>query len=375
MKFDLAVVGGGIVGLAHAWAAVRDGKRVVLFERETRARGASCRNFGMIWPIGQPPGMRSELAFRSRELWLEAARAAEFWIDACGSIHLARREDERAVLMEFLDLRPDELSDCAWWDRKEAIAGAPGARPEGLLGGMFSPYELCVDPREAVLALTKWLAGAHGVTVLTGTPIVRAEAGRVRSSDGRSWDAERVLIASGSDLLSLHPEQLGSLGLTRCKLQMMRTSPQPGGWRSGPHLAGGLTLRHYESFATCPSLAGLKRRVAEETPELDRFGIHVMAAQNGKGEVVLGDSHEYGDGFGPDCRTEIDDLVLRELRNLIQLPDWQIASRWFGVYSKHPAKSFVELDLAPGVKAVTGLGGAGMTLSFGLAERVLSSWS
>ena len=46
--FDLAVVGGGVIGLAHAFTAAKAGKRVAVIERDARANGASLRNFGFI---------------------------------------------------------------------------------------------------------------------------------------------------------------------------------------------------------------------------------------------------------------------------------------------------------------------------------------
>ncbi|MEO8268400.1 MAG: FAD-dependent oxidoreductase, partial [Aureliella sp.] len=80
-KFDVAVVGAGIVGLAHAWMAARRGLKVVLLERSLVAQGASVRNFGMVWPIGQPAGEYFELAMRSRSLWLELAEQAGVWVN------------------------------------------------------------------------------------------------------------------------------------------------------------------------------------------------------------------------------------------------------------------------------------------------------
>lgn len=90
---DVAVVGGGIVGLAFAWEAARRGRSVVLFDRTPVPQGASVRNFGMVWPIGQVPGADYARALRSRERWLELKRKAGVWAEECGSLHLAHERD------------------------------------------------------------------------------------------------------------------------------------------------------------------------------------------------------------------------------------------------------------------------------------------
>ncbi|HMO66447.1 MAG TPA: TIGR03364 family FAD-dependent oxidoreductase, partial [Verrucomicrobiota bacterium] len=65
----------------------------------------------------------------------------------------------------------------------------------------------------------------------------------------------------------------------------------------------------------------------------------------------------------------IEGLILRELRRLCEFPDWTVAERWHGAYVKSPAGGAFRAEPLPGVHIFTGLGGAGMTLAFGLAEE------
>ena len=113
----------------------------------------------------------------------------------------------------------------------------------------------------------------------------------------------------------------------------------------------------------------MRQRIAEETPEYDRFGIHTMVSQASSGELTFGDSHDYGLTPSLFNREEIDNLILRHLETFVRVPDFSIAERWHGVYAKHFEKPYVRFHPEEHVEVITGLGGAGMTLSFGVAAE------
>jgi FAD dependent oxidoreductase TIGR03364 len=367
-RADVAVVGAGVVGLAFAWEAARRGRSVVLFDRAAPPRGASVRNFGMIWPIGQAPGPDYDRALRSRARWRELRARAGLWAAECGALHVVYRADEDAVLREFATVAPALGVACEYLSAREAVARFPAVNPDGLVGALFSPTELAVDPRDAVARITRFLVETFGVRVRFGTAVTAIEMPHVRTAGGETWRADRAFVCSGTDFETLFPDVFAASGIRRCKLQMMRTGPQPGGWRVGTHLAGGLTLCHYKSFEVCSTLAAVRARTAATMPEYVKYGIHVMAAQNERGEVVIGDSHEYDADISPFDKAEIDALVLAYLGQMLDLPDRTVAARWHGVYAKHPTRSLVTAEPQPGCVLAVAPGGAGMTLSFGLAE-------
>lgn len=366
--FDDAVVGAGILGLATAYHLARRGRSVVVFERGRRASGASVRNFGMLWPVGQPAGPLLDTAMASLEHWREILQESGLWHDPVGSLHLAYHDDEAAVLDEFAQRANASGFSVELIGPDAVLKRSPRVRREGLKLGLFSPWEVCVDPREVIAGLPGWLERRHGVRFEFGKTVTGYDRPRVLTAGG-PWRARRLWICAGEDFQTLYPEALEALGMIPCKLQMLRAAPPEGHPRIGPMLAAGLTLRHYKSFEECPSLPALRRRIAEQSPEFDRFGIHVMASQNGQGEVILGDSHEYGEAIEPFDKPEIDAMILGYLKTFLDL-DLRITGRWHGVYAKHPSGAPLLVKTAEGVRALTGVGGAGMTLSFGLADQV-----
>jgi FAD dependent oxidoreductase TIGR03364 len=366
--YDVAIVGAGIVGLSHAYHLARRGRRVLVLERHARARGASIRNFGMLWPIGQPAGPLYELARRSLEIWTDVLRASGLWHERTGSLHVAYHDDEAQVLREFATGAADR--GCALLTAAQVQARFPAVRPENLRLGLWSPVETCVDPREVIAALPAWLERSLDVHFAFGHQVLGYDRPLVRTPRG-VFRAAQLLVCSGDEIEALYPEVFHDQ-LLRCKLQMMRSEPVAAGWRLGPMLAGGLTLRHYQAFAHCPSLPALVQRLDAELPEYGRYGIHVMASQNGRGELVLGDSHEYGSDLEVFDRTDIDALILAYLARFLAAPEFRIAARWHGTYLKHRSEPYFVARPAAGATVITGLGGAGMTLSFGLAEKLVA---
>src|SRR3974390_1515502 len=100
--FDLAVIGAGVLGLAHAYVAARLGKRVVVIERDSRANGASIRNFGFITVTGQERGDSWRLARRTRDIWAEVACQAGIPIEQEGLYLTARSAEAETVIGAFL---------------------------------------------------------------------------------------------------------------------------------------------------------------------------------------------------------------------------------------------------------------------------------
>ena len=101
-----------------------------------------------------------------------------------------------------------------------------------------------------------------------------------------------------------------------------------------------------------------------------------MAAQNGLGEITIGDSHEYGHTYEPFDESAINHKIVDYLRSVLDLPSWNVKQSWHGSYAKltDGKRSELVVEAEPGVTIVNGVGGGGlgMTLSFGLAEEVVS---
>src|ERR1022692_4211966 len=113
---DLAVLGGGIVGLSVAWRARALGMSVVLFERDELGRGATHVAAGMLAPVAEvefgEAGRRVlEVGVRSACMWPDFAAALErtsgidVGLRRTGTLVVARDDDEARELERQLTFR------------------------------------------------------------------------------------------------------------------------------------------------------------------------------------------------------------------------------------------------------------------------------
>jgi FAD dependent oxidoreductase TIGR03364 len=367
------VIGAGIVGLASARALAQKGYSVKVFDRHPQATGASVRNFGMVWPIGQPSGTLYNRAMRSREIWKTVAGGAGIWHEETGSLHLAYNDEEWQVLRELEVVFKKEKRNVVLLDKNKIAEKYEHVNTDHLIGGLYSADEMLVDPREAIAAIPGYLQEKFGVEFYWNKCVSYITDQTVYVGNEEEFEADIIFVCSGADFETLYPEEFAKLPLTKCKLQMMRTAPMPERFRIKTAICGGLSLLHYNSFKAAPSLPLLQKKIATEMKDYLDLGIHVMAAQNGKGEITIGDSHEYGLYLDPFDRAAVNKMILDYLKTFLKINGNIMAETWNGVYPKltnGDTEIFFSPD--PGVYILNGVGGAGMTLSFGLAEEMVA---
>jgi len=369
IEADLCVVGAGIVGLALAHEARRRGLSVVILERDGAAVGASVRNFGHVFVTGVADGDDLDCALRSRARWLELARIGGPPVLEAGTLVLARAEDELSVI-EGVAANPDRKARVLSGDEIEGLAPIP---TDTVVGGLRCELDVRVDPRAAAGTLARMLEDDDGANVRWGERVEDAEPGLVHAATV-TVRAPRALFCPGPDHDTL-PRTLrsGMPELTRCKLQMLRVAA-PDGRRFTPVLMTGLSMVRYPAFTAQLGSAALLARLRAERGELIAAGIHLIVAQLPDGDLIIGDTHSYGDTPTPFAEARLDELLLDEARVLLGAAQLEVRERWIGLYpSASTGGHFAVWSPFAGSAIVEVISGLGMTMAFGRAAAVLDS--
>lgn len=376
---DVLVVGAGIAGLAHASAAVARGLSVTIIDRDSRAVGASVRNFGHCCVTAQS-GELLELALVAREKWIEHSAAAGFFSVQSGALTLARSAAELAVIEELAASRePGQVRLLGAREARAELGTDTGADVDvdaaadaSILGGALLRDDLRVDPREAVGSIAAWLASQPGVKFLWRTSYQGGEGGIARTTRG-DIRAERTIVCVGHDLDYLFPELAAEHEVERCGLQMLRVEA-PAGFQVRPAVLTGTSMLRYPAFTETSAADALRAETRQKRPDLLDIGANVMFTQRPDGSLIVGDSHRYGATMDPFQSEATSEILLAEIERILGVAELRIIERWQGIYASSPQHPYLIAEPVPGVTTAIVTSGVGMTISFGLAEKTFASF-
>ena len=372
MTNRLVVAGGGVLGTMHAVEALAAGWEVVQLEREDGPRGASVRNFGLVWVSGRAPGAELDLALRAREKWEAiAARYPGTGFRANGSLTVVRRPEELAVL-EAVVARPDaDRRGLRLLEPDEAMALNPALGGDGFSAGAAGPVlaalhcsaDAAVEPRLVLGALRDGCLATGRYRWLGGREVTGVADHQVTDALGEVHRGDLVVLCPGAAHRGLAAEVLQGAPLRRVRLQMLQTVAHPATVTTS--LADGDSLRYYPGFDV-PA----RRQLPPQYPVAAAWAAQLLAVQRADGGLTIGDTHAYDEPFPFDVDQAPYDHLLSVAAGLLADPVPAVVRRWAGVYSQCTGDDlYFRADVAEGVQVVTGPGGRGMTLSPAIAEE------
>ncbi len=371
-SFDVIVVGAGVVGLAHAYQAARNGLKVCVVERDAACVSASIRNFGFITVSGQGAGDTWRRARYSRDIWADIAPQAGIQVVHQGLNLVATRDKGVDVLEAFMQTDMAQSAGCELWTPAQAAQHAPELQLGNAKAVLHSPIELRVESRDAIGQLTRWLAEAHGVTFRFGEAVLEVATPKVVTAK-TTLHAERVVVCTNADIHGLYSNYFAKHQVRLCQLQMLRVKPQAGFKLNAP-VMGDLSLVRYHGYSKLPQAQALLQQLQQEEGDSLAHGIHLIAVQSADGSLVVGDSHHYGASVGPFAHNDVDELMLRHMREALHITDYTVTERWVGIYpSASQVDCFIEApDDATRIAVVTS--GTGASTGFGVAHDTFANW-
>lgn len=351
----MAVIGGGVVGLASALAIAESGASVCLLERhgrlghETSTRNSGVIHAGIYYPAGT---LKAELCVEGRDLLYAFAPRHGVPHDRCGKLIVAATAAEIGAL-EALAMRAAgngvdvELVDRAFITAREPhVAG---------VAGLWSPTSGHIEPEAYVRALTR-LAEAAGAFILRGSTLLSASA----IDDGIELRTPRESIVAGT--------VVNAAGLYADDVSAM---------------LGGESFTIYpcrgEYAELDPSSRHLVRGMVYPVPHTPGHSLGVHLTKTTWGSVILGPTIRYQDGKDDyeNDRLPLEAFVdeTRALLPEVTLADLQPGSSGIRAKLCPPDEPFADFMIRrdavnPRVVHAAGIDSPGLTSSLAIGARV-----
>jgi L-2-hydroxyglutarate oxidase LhgO len=359
-EIDVAVVGGGVVGLACAAAVAEGGRSVCVIERHPRpGMESSTHNSGVLHAgIYYPTEtLKATLCVEGRRLLYEFCARHDVPHVRCGKLIVPSGRDDMSEAIEELEAlcalgQQNGVEELFMVDESFVRAREPFARPTvALWSGSTGIVET-----ETLVRRLRHICESRGVMLVLGSPLVGGE----RNGDGLviRTAAETIRAATVLNCAGLYSDEVSAMfggeefHIYPCRGEYVELTP------SKRHMVNGLIY---------------------PLPHKSGHGLGVHATKTTWGSVLLGPTARYqekkDDYEGERLAVEEFLVPVRALLPSVQPEDLRLAQS--GIRAKlHPAtQSFADFLIrrdanVPALVQVSGIDSPGLTSCLAIAEHV-----
>jgi sarcosine oxidase subunit beta len=293
---DTLIIGGGIIGLATAYALSRQGQKVTLVERKYLGSGSTGRCIG---GLRQQFSTAASIGLMQENMALFAGMAEEFGhsveFKSSGYLLLAHSEQTWAVFQKNVALQQSMGVDVRLLSPAECLKVTPQLCTEDLIGGAHCPSDGQAFPFAVLRGYRRGIEQGGG-RIITQNPVLSIENKRpffVHLKDGTALSSDQLVVATGpwtAELmkgigldLPLYPERHEAVISERmpaflgpmlvdyrpdgCYFQQLESGQIIGCYTPYPHIPG---IHEDVSFDFLPQVA---RRMTRLVPALEHVSL------------------------------------------------------------------------------------------------------
>ncbi|TCT16098.1 sarcosine oxidase subunit beta [Natranaerovirga pectinivora] len=200
-KFDVIVIGGGIIGLATSYYLLKSGKKVALIEKNEFGSGASCACDDAIFFQSKKPGINLELTIDSIELYksLSDELGIDLELENKGGMVLIEKEDHLKVMEDFVKKQKKFGLKVDILDRRDVIKKQPHIRKD-ILASTYCKEDSQVNPLRVMRGFIS-KSKKMGLEIIKNNIIEikeKKDGWKVLLEDKKTVESEFVVNATGA---------------------------------------------------------------------------------------------------------------------------------------------------------------------------------
>lgn len=303
-KVDTIVIGGGIIGCSIAYYLAKEGKEVLVIEKEGIGEGTSSSCDGFVYLQTKKPGIQMEMALESSNMYAKLSEELDYNVhyERPGGLVLIETQEQLEVMKQLVE----KQKKCGI--EVEIISGEEARKMEPTLSdtviaASHSPLDGHVNPMDVTLGYAR-AAKNLGVEFWCHTPVtdVRVKDGKVEGvvTPKGEVEAEYVINACGVWAAEIGKMVGLDIPITPRRGQLMITEPLAPVFNKVLLCARYIAIKHNPSLAEGTSDRGLE------------LGIGLGLEQTESGNIIIGNNREF---VGYDKQTTYE--VTREIAKYV----------------------------------------------------------